>query len=253
MIVVLAAGFLSGCRIEPFTPTALPAPTQTPSLEQPLTSLLPTLENNITETPTPAATATQMVKLPAAAGERLFYDPLDNDAAGWTLQKTASGSAAFTNGLLVFTIGTPYSELGAVLRKDFPSDIYIQVMVQTLICGAGVDTFGIIFRTQGDHSYRYAITCRGKLRLERYSGGVLDGANAWQDTLGLLQGAPATNQIGVLLQGTLFRFFVNGAEVFANHDPVNRSGGVGLFAETEKSQMLSVAFDDLAVYAVRTG
>jgi len=150
----------------------------------------------------------------------------------------------------VFTVSAPYTSLSSTLPNDFPSDIYIEVTAQTMLCGAGVDTFGIIFRNRGDHSYRFAVTCRGQLRMERYTGNTLDGASGWQATLGLLQGAPATNQISVLLQGSNFRFFVNGAEVFSTHDPVNASGGVGLFVESEKSQMLSVGFDNLALYSV---
>ncbi len=191
-----------------------------------------------------------MATRPAEAGERIFYDPLDDGSFGWTLPKTASGSAAFTNGWLVFTVAAPYTSLSATLSKDFPPDIYIEVTAHTLLCGTGVDTFGIVFRNQGDHSYRYAVTCKGQLRMERYGGDTLEGASVWQDTLGLLQGAPAANQLGVLLQGNVFRFFVNGAEVFSSHDPVSASGGVGLFAKSDKSQMLSVGFDDLAVYTV---
>ncbi len=190
-----------------------------------------------------------MVARPTAAGARIFYDPLDDNRSGWTLPKTEAGSAAFSNGWLVFTVATPYTSLSSILPRDFPSDVYIEVTVQTMLCGAGVDTFGIIFRNQGGHSYRYAVTCRGQLRMERYGGNSLEGASGWQATIGLLQGAPATNQIGVLLQGANFRFFVNGAEVYSNHDPVSALGGVGLFVNSEKSQMLSVGFDDLAVYA----
>jgi hypothetical protein len=249
-IVILAGGFLSGCRIEPLAPTEELSPTLTPTAEQPLASLLPTLDEVTPGTPAPTATLTPMITRPAAAVARIFYDALDNNSSGWTLPKSQDGSAAFSNGWLVFTVGTPYTSLSSILPRDFPSDVYIEVTVQTILCGAGVDTFGIIFRDEDDHSYRYAVTCRGRLRMERFTGNTLDGASAWQDTLGLLQGAPATNQISVLLQGTTFRFFVNGAEVFSIHDPVSGSGGVGLFVESEKSQMLSVGFDNLAVYSV---
>jgi hypothetical protein len=113
-----------------------------------------------------------------------------------------------------------------------------------------VDTFGIIFRNQGDSSYRYVVTCRGQLRMERYAGEGMEAASAWKDTIGLLQGAPAANRIGLLLQGSIFRFFVNGAEVFSSRDTVSASGGVGLFVKSEKSQMLSVGFDELAMYTL---
>jgi hypothetical protein len=189
-----------------------------------------------------------IVTRPAGAGERIFYDPLDDNRFSWTLPKTGGGSAAFLNGMLVFTIGTPYASLRSTLPKEIPADAYVEVTVQTVLCGAGLDSFGIIFRNQGEHSYRYAVTCRGQVRMERFAGEGMEAASAWIDTIGLLQGAPAANRIGVLFQGGIFRFFVNGAEVFSRNDTTILSGGVGLFVQSEKSQMLSVGFDDLAVY-----
>jgi hypothetical protein len=247
-IVLLAVGLLSACRIESITPTRNPTPTTSPTAELPLASLLPTLGEVVTDTLTPAPTQTPMISLPAEAGERIFYDPLNDNRFGWTLTKTEEGTSAFSNGLFVFTVNTQYTALVSTLPRDIPSDGYIEVTVQTIICGAGIDTFGIIFRNQGEHSYRFAITCRGQLRLERYAGFDMDGRSEWKDTLGLLQGAPAANRIGVMMQGNIFRFFVNGAEAFSRSDPVSIKGGAGLFVHSEKSRMLSVGFDDLAVY-----
>jgi hypothetical protein len=249
-IGILAGGFLSGCRFESLTPTAPQPPTVSPTAELPLASLLPTLDGAATEELEPTATPTMVVTRPAGAGERIFYDPLDDNRFGWTLPKTGGGSVAFLNGLLVFTVGTPFTALSSTLPKEIPPDVYIEVTVQTIICGAGVDTFGIIFRNQGDSSYRYVVTCRGQLRMERYAGEGMEAASAWKDTIGLLQGAPAANRIGLLLQGSIFRFFVNGAEVYSRSDTVSASGGVGLFDKSEKSQMLSVGFDDLAIYTL---
>jgi len=248
LIILLAGGLLSACRIESLTPTLNLPPTNSPTTELPLASLLPTLGEVATETPGRTPTWTPMVARPPEVGERIFYDPMDDNRFGWTLAKSERGSAAFSNGMLVFTASTLFASLSSTLPKEIPSDGYIEVTVQTILCGAGIDTFGIIFRNQGNHSYRYAITCRGQLRLERYAGFDLEGASDWQDTLGLLHGAPAANRIGVLLRGNVFRFFVNGAEAFSRHDPVNASGGVGLFVKSEKSQMLSVGFDDLVIY-----
>jgi hypothetical protein len=249
-IAFLAVGFLSGCRIESLTPTAQLSPTPTPTPELPLASLLPTLNIVDTETPAPTDTLTPVITRLAAVGERILYDPLNDNRSGWTLPKTAWGSAAFSNGMLVFTVSTSNAPLSSTLPQKIPSDVYIEVTVQTIICGAGVDTFGLIFRNQGDNNYRYVVTCRGQMRMERYAGEGMNGASAWKDTIGLLKGAPATNHIGVLVQGNVFRFFVNGAEVFSTRDTVSASGGMGLFIRSEKSQMVSVGFDELAIYAV---
>jgi hypothetical protein len=247
----LTAGMLSACTIEMITPTFQPTHTATLTPELPLTSLLPTIAAVPTKTATATPTSTPDVLRPAEAGERIFYDPLDDALAGWTTTKTNTGTVDFSGGMLVFTLNAPYTPLVSKLPRDFPDDLYIEATVQTLLCGEGQDTFGIIFRNGKEYSYRYAVTCFGQLRFERFKGSEMEGASVWRETLGLLQGAPATNRIGVLVQGRLFRFFVGGVEVFSGQDPMSYTGGVGLFIRTEKSKVLSVGFEDISVYTLK--
>ncbi|MBN1438264.1 MAG: hypothetical protein JW929_02550 [Anaerolineales bacterium] len=247
---VIAAGMLSACTIEMITPTVRPTNAATVTPELPLASLLPTIAAEPTETATIPPTVTPDVLRPAEAGQRIFHDALDNSDAGWSVATTSAGTVDFSSGMLVFALKIPYTSLVSELSVVFPADVYIEATVQTLLCGEGWETFGIIFRNGKEYSYRYAVTCFGQLRFERYKGTSLDGPSAWRETLGLLQGAPATNRIGVLIQGRLFRFFVGGIEVFAGQDPMSDSGGAGLFIRTDKSGVFSVGFDDFSVYAL---
>jgi hypothetical protein len=246
----LAAIWLSACTIEMVTPTIEPthSPTFTPEL--PLSALLPTLEEFPTEYPTIAPTRTQDALRPTEADQRIFFDPLDNAITGWNLTKTEAGTVDFSSGMLVFTVNAPYTPLVSMLPRDVPADVYIEATVQSLLCGETLDTFGIIFRDGKDYSYRLAVTCFGQMRFERIKGSNVEGASVWRETLGLLQGAPATNRIGVLVRGEVFRFFVGGIEVFSGHDPMSTTGGVGLFIRTEKGKVLSVGFEELSIYTL---
>lgn len=247
---MLAATLLSGCTIELVTPTAEPTHTPTFTPDLPLSALLPTLEEIPTEPATITPSRTPDALRPAEADQRIFYDPLDDAITGWNLTKTETGTVDFSGGMLVFTANAAYTPLVSILPRDFPADIYIDVTVQTLLCGEDFDTFGIIFHNGKDYSYRLAVTCFGQMRFERIKGTEVEGASVWRETLGLLQGAPATNRIGVLIRGPVFRFFVGGIEVFSGHDPMSISGGVGLFIRTEKGKVLSVGFEELSVYTL---
>jgi hypothetical protein len=249
-LAALAASLLSACTIEMVTPTVPPTTAPTFPPELPLASLLPTIEELPTDTATPAPTGTPEALRPPEAGQRIFFDPLDDAITGWTLTKEDYGTVDFSNGMLVFTLNVAYTSLVSELPRDFPDDIYIETTVQTQICGEGQDTFGIVFRRSKEYSYRIAVTCFGQMQFQRIKGNQIEGASVWRDTLGLLQGAPATNRIGVLIRGRLFRFFVGGVEVFSGQDPVSYSGRVGLFIRTEKSKSFSVGFEDLSVYAL---
>jgi hypothetical protein len=251
LAALLAAGLLSACSIELITPTVQPTPTETLAPKLPLTSLLPTIAAVPTGTPTLTPTSTPDPDKPPEAGKRVFYDPLDGQLSGWGLSRNEVGTVDFSSGMLVFTVNAAYTTQVSELPREIPADAYIEVTVQTLLCGEGLDTFGIIFRRSNDYSYRYAATCTGKLHFERFNGFDLEGASDWMDTLGLLQGAPAENRIGVLMQKNIFRFFVGGVEVFSRQDPMSLSGGLGLFIRTEKSKSLSVGFKDLSVYAIK--
>jgi hypothetical protein len=219
--------------------------------ELPLSSLLPTIVAMPTKTTTVTPSQTPDVLRPAEAGERIFYDPLDDNLAGWETVNTDTKAVDFSGGMLVFTLNIPYTPLVSVLPRDLPDDLYVEATVQTLLCGEGQDTFGIVFRNGKEYSYRYAVTCFGQLRFERIKGSAVEGASVWRETIGLLQGAPATNRIGVLVQGRLFRFFVGGVEVFSGQDPMSYSGGVGLFIHTDKSKVFSVGFEDFSIYTLK--
>ncbi|MBN2085157.1 MAG: hypothetical protein JW748_08005 [Anaerolineales bacterium] len=246
----LAAMALSACTIELVTPTFEPTRTPTFTPELPLSSLLPTLEAIPTELPTAAPSRTPDALRPGEAEERIFHDPLDNAITGWNLAKSEAGTVDFSGGMLVFTANAAYLPLVSILPRDFPADIYIDVTVQTLLCAESYDTFGIIFRNGKDYSYRLAVTCFGQMRFERIKGLQVEGASVWRETLGLLRGAPATNRIGVLIRGQVFRFFVGGIEVFSGHDPMSTTGGIGLFVRTEKGTILSVGFEEISVYTL---
>jgi hypothetical protein len=248
LAILLAGGTITACSIEPITSAEEVQSTATSTAELPLASLLPTIEAAPSATREITPTTTSGPRLPVGIGERIFHDSLDDNGSGWPLTQSNQQSTAFSSGVFLFTVSAPYTTLISTLPQSFPNDLYIEVTVHTALCGEGVDTFGIVFRAQRDQSYRYAVTCKGELRLERYAGESYVNPSMWQKAPGWLQGAPADNRIGVLARGNAFQFFVDGTEIYSTHDPVITTGGIGLFVRTEKSTMLSVGFDELSAY-----
>jgi hypothetical protein len=250
---IAAAGLmilLAGCRIEPITPTPEATPTLTPTVPLPLASLLPTLESTPSLPPEETATPTPASPLPPETGQEFFLDRLESNASGWPLTGGGAGSIYFANEMLSFTVRDPYTSLFSIAPRSFPDDLYVEVTAVTTFCGSKDDTFGILFRAQPVRYYRYAVTCSGMIRLEKFTDGSMN-ANAWQEAPALLRGAPAENRIGVLAKGRSFHFFVNGIETYIASEPVIPSGGLGLFVRTGKSSLMTVSFRDLSVYALK--
>jgi hypothetical protein len=248
---LLFAVLVSGCKIEPLTPT--PTPTASPAMTPivPLESLLPTLADTATPAPSATMTPTPQVVLPEQAGDLLFEDSLENNQNGWTLKNGPLGAMTFGDGLFTFTVRTQYTSFTSIFPKDVPSDLYMEVTARSVLCGKAEDTFGIIFRDYGSRSYRFAIACSGKVRVERYFGLSLESVSGWKDAPGLLPGAPAENRIGVVAQRADFHLFVAGVEAFAFHEPALIKGRTGLFAKTDKSNLLTVRFSHFAVYSLK--
>jgi hypothetical protein len=250
IVLILPAAVLAGCHIEPITPTTHAQPTITPSIQLPLASILPKLNLTATAQPTAQPSPTAERRLPPDAGSVIFRDPLDSNLFNWPLTGGATGTSAFSNGMLAFTVRTPYTSIQSILPRDLPPDLYLEVTATTMLCGAEDDYYGIIFRAQVEPSYRLAVTCSGKVQLQRFQGLELVGAKNWQEIPGLLSGAPAENRVGLLLRGGEFRVFIAGLEAYAIVDHNIPTGGLGLFARTGKSDLLTVAFDDLVVYSL---
>lgn len=248
---LLFAVLASGCKIEPLTPTSTPTATSTVTPIVQLELLLPTLADTATPVPTATMTPTPQVVLPDQAGELLFEDSLDDNQNGWILKNGPLGAMTFGDGLFTFTVRTQYTSFTSIFPKDVPSDAYVEVTTRSVLCGKAEDTFGIIFRDYGNRSYRFAIACSGKVRVERYFGLSLESVSGWKDAPGLLPGAPAENRIGVVMQGADFHLFVAGVEAFAFHEPALIKGRTGLFAKTDKSNLLTVAFSHFAVYTLK--
>ncbi len=247
---LLLLPLLAGCHIEPITPTAAASPSVTPTKQLPLASLLPTLDRTATAQPPAVPSPTAESRLPPGIGSIIFRDPMDSNHSEWPLSSDSAGSASFTSGMFTFTVRTPRTSILSVLPRDFPSDVYVEVTVTTEFCGADLDAYGILFRVQTERNYRMAFTCSGQIHLERDLGFILEGAKAWQPAPGLLSGAPAENRIGLLIRGSEFRVFAAGLEVYSTNEPLIPSGRLGLFARTEKSNLLTVAFRDLVVYSL---
>jgi hypothetical protein len=247
---VLLLLLLAGCRIEPITPTTAAQPSITPSVQLPLASLLPTLDKTATAQPQAAPSPTSENRLPPEVDSIIFRDPLDSNRFNWPLTGGSLGSSNFTDGMLAFTVRTPNTSIRSILPRDFPPDLYVEVTMTTMFCSTDLDSFGFIFRATAERNYRLAITCSGKIRLERDLGMAMDGAKTWQDSPGLLSGAPAENRIGLLIRGSEFRVYIAGLEAYATGEPLVPSGGLGLFARTGKSDLLTVAFKDLVVYSI---
>ena len=242
---------LAACSIAPATPQPTPSPSPLRAPTVPLQELLPTLAATTAPTPTSTPAPTGTPALPPGLGELLLSESFENNSAGWPVTSGPAGAVSVAEGSLVIALRQPRTSLLSLYPQPVPLDFYLQARATTTLCDLGKNEFGFVFRASPLHQYRAAFSCDGTLRFERYHGLEMEGASLWQPTLSLLRGAPAENQIGLRASGARFSLYANNQMVFTFVDSFLTAGEVGLFASTDQSSVLSVAFRDLKLWAAQ--
>ena len=247
---VVATLLLSACQIAPATATLAPLSTPTATVMIPLSTLLPPLPAQPTATATPEAAVSPTPALPPQAGDLILHEDFTSNSRGWPLHATHGGTVAMAAGQLTFALKAQLASLAVLLAESVPADGYVAVTARSLLCDAPKNEFGVVLRAEGDRQYRIAFACDGSVRFERYLGPGLEGASAWKATPSLLPGAPAENRIAVVFADSQFTAYANGVAVLSYTEPLIEAGQLGLFARTERSTLLTVAFDDLEVWSL---
>ena len=237
------AGLLGACQPAPPIPTPTAPPPSSTS-----TVAFPTLVPTSTTTPGPSATPTPDLR--SEMGELLLADPFDDDTL-WRLNQSDSGGSSVAGGRLSVTVRQPRA-YQLVTRLDASyTDILVEVDIHTELCSPG-DEFGLMLRVNGlGEHYRFVIACDGTARASRV---LEEGSRAltWPiPNPAILRSSPARNHLTVLARGDTFRFLVNDVELFAVRDVSLASGGLGFIARAGSGGQVSVAFDNLAVYALK--
>ena len=243
----LVVHLLSACQIAPATATPKPVFTPTATVMIPLATLLPPLPAQPTATPTLEPPVSPTPALPAQVADLVLEEDFTSNERGWPLHATPAGTIALSGGQLAFALKEPIASLATLLPIAVPDDGYVAVTALTLLCDAPKNEFGVVLRAERDRQYRIGFACDGSVRFERYLGPGLEGASAWQPTPSLLPGAPGENRIAVVFRDSQFTAYANGTAVLSYTEPLIEAGQIGLFARTERSSLLTVAFDNLEV------
>ncbi|UCE00953.1 MAG: hypothetical protein JSV42_09645 [Chloroflexota bacterium] len=223
----------------------IPSPTQTVSPTQtiewfPATST-PTKVPTLPVTPTP--------EFLTDVGGVIFSDDFSNPDH-WTLGQTQFGNIALGINELTIAIAEPKGYDFSVRDEPILSDFYLEITTSPTLC-RDEDQYGILFRmsSPGDF-YRYAVSCDGRVRLDRIVQGSASSPQPWINSSALPPGAPITSVLGVWARGNELRLFINDQLQFSLSDPLLPSGNLGLFARSMGDTAVTVNFSELVVWSL---
>ncbi len=232
-------------------PAALVTPTDTP-VPSPAATVTPTVvwfPPTDTPTPFPTPVITPTVDMRPKTGEVLLADDF-SDPQAWALSQTENGSIALGKNELTIAISEVNAYLYSVRDQPVLSDFYLEITAETSLC-RGLDEYGLLFRVSPSMDYyRYSLSCNGQVRLDRVIGGKASSPQPWMLSGAVPPGAPAIVKLGIEAVGTEMSFFVNDQYQFSIHDPLLRSGSVGVFARSTNNMAVTVNFSNMIVYEI---
>lgn len=222
-------------------PTATITSSPTPTVEWFPATSTPTSVPTIASTPTPVHTQ--------EIGETIFSDDFSEPEL-WTLGPTSTGNISLGLNELTIAIAEPGGYAYSIRREPQLGDYQIEITASATLCH-GEDQYGLLLRMASPGNfYRYAISCDGRVRLDKVINSVATSPQPWIQNNSIPPGATLPARLGVILHGEEMRFFINDQHQFTVNDPALQLGNIGFFARSVGDYAVTVNFSDLIVRQV---
>ncbi len=233
------------------TPTATLPPTSTP---RPSPTLPPTLPPTVAFTPTlpPTATFTPTVRLatnPYELGEPDMLDPMDIPGKHWYVWGNPHVRHRVEPGRLVLIVDKT-GEVTYWVRSTYPAltDAYLEGVFLTGPQCNHKDRYGLLVRSPSKYEgILFIVSCDGMFKIFRWNGG-LKILQDWTRTPAIHTGARQRNRVGVWMEGTTMRLFINNEEVAQVEDSKFTEGTFGLLIGADATPRFEVAVDQVAYW-----
>jgi hypothetical protein len=241
MLIIIFSACAPTQTLQPsveFTPTATSTSSPTATVEWFPPTTTPTIIPDLGNTPTP--------ELPPNLGEVIFSDDFTEPDL-WVLGSTSSGNISLGINELTIAIAEPGAYQYSIRKEPLMGDYHIEVTTSPTLC-QGEDQYGLLLRMSSPGNfYRYALSCDGRVRLDRVIQGTATSPQPWIQNNSIPPGAPIPSRLGVRLHGDEMRFFINDQHQFTVIDPALQIGNLGVFARSLGETAVTVNFSNLVV------
>ena len=239
VLLLSSACFVS---VEPPAPTEPPAPVATQ------TATIVWFPPTATYTPRPTAEVSPTANYHPGVGDVILQDDF-SDPAVWSTSTDKDASVTVSNGRINLSLKDDHSYLISTRTSPVFTDFYAEITANPNLCH-GEDEYGFILRDlEGDH-YRLALSCDGRVKVDRFLNGSLSRQAGWLQNGMIPDLAPSSSRLAVWAAGSELRFFVNDFYLFSVTDTLLFKGTIGVFVHTSGVEDVSVSFSDLKVWEV---
>lgn len=229
----------------PTATTAAPTDAPTQALGSPTPSPTDTPIPTPTSSPTPTATPTSIAPAGVNLGNRLYEADFYQ---GWPTINESSSHIYLVNGVYLFEIGpndAGYMTTGTIVIDNFYAAV--EVTPRDCVTRGG---FGLWFRfADNSNYYAFNIWCDDTYTVTGRDGGILNAGlaeGALPDVLG-----DETHKIAIAAVGDEFALYYDNTLLDTFEDDAHPEGDVAMFAVSQNTNVISVAFDNLEVWTLR--
>lgn len=239
--------WLSGCRTVPGPGISDMAPeTATPP---PSTATIVWFPATSTSTPGTPVLPEPTPDMKPGIGPLIFSDDFSSPDT-WNTASSAQASVAVGSNQLRIAVQPGIAPVASFRQGQIFRDMYAEITAQPSLC-RGADDYGLAFRAPNNVAYyRLALACNGTVGAQRVSLSSIRVLQVPIASGDVPAGAPGRVRLGVWADGPELHFFLNGRYQFSVEDKSYASGAIGVFAHAAGSSPVTVAFSDMAVYAV---
>ncbi|MCL4258081.1 MAG: hypothetical protein KJZ53_06080 [Anaerolineales bacterium] len=243
--LLAAAALLAGCIM----PQVM-EPTAEPELEPTATATETPVWFPATPTPSPFPTpvVNPTADMRPGIGQLLLEDDF-SDAVFWPTSTNADGSAQISNGRMNLVLNATRSYLFSTRNSPIFGDFYAEITATTNFCNVD-DEYGLLVRALDGNHFRFALSCDGRAKVDRFHSGSLSRQAGWVSSGTIPSIAPGTSRLGVWAAGSQLHFFVNDIYLFSVTDSLLFQGAVGVYVHTSSDRDVSVSFSSLKVWQV---
>lgn len=214
-----------------------------------------TQESSPTSTPTEGSTptATPPSDDPAKTlSQPAWSDPLDNGKTFWgsadPVYEDAYTRIRVENGAMLLTSITTTGWKGWRLAYLKPDRFYLEGQFTTQTCG-GSDQYGLTVRApdyESGYGYDIGLTCSGKVFLRVWDSASFRNLIAPEENPAIRGGSNQTNRLGIWVDGSKLKAFVNGVFIKEITDTSLKDPGYfGVFITGGSTPNFTVKLEEL--------
>jgi hypothetical protein len=180
--------------------------------------------------------------------ELLLEDDFSDESV-WPISSSSLAMVNIRENELHLSLKEGHELLIPIRTSPKVNNFYAEITASPSLC-RGDDEYGFVVRAGEDGHYRLALSCDGRVKVDRLLGDSTSRQAGWLEHPVVPALAPSSSRLGIWARGSQIHFFVNDVYLFSVNDTQLWGGMFGVFVHTSGDADVSVSFSDLKIWSL---